>query len=232
MRAIRHTTRLRDRDRDRVENLVSHSDMDRYNDRVPIRTVSSGTRYDGRVWYELLSSIQSVNGTSVSEVAKSMLKHGDRVTLEYKKRTYEGVVDVETVTDPVITEIPLGAWQDNTRSTTDERHQLGTSTPKCTPQQAGTPRKIPNRPVQDTPTPQQAETPRKIPNRPVQDTLTLLQAGTPRKRPNRPVQDALEPQQAGTSPRKGKNRVGQDTPPKKRKLAQEKRMVLKKAGTC
>ena len=50
-RAIRHTTRLRDRDRDRVENLVSHSDMDRYNDRVPIRTVSSGTRYDGRVWY-------------------------------------------------------------------------------------------------------------------------------------------------------------------------------------
>lgn len=58
--------------------------MDRYDDRVPIRTLSSGTRYDGRVWYELLSSIRSVNGTSVSDVEKSMLKHGDRVTLDLK----------------------------------------------------------------------------------------------------------------------------------------------------
>ena len=144
----------------------------------------------------------------------------------------------------MITELPLGARQDNTL----EPHQLGTSTPNFTPQQAGTPRKTPNRPVQDTPKPRQAGTPRKILNRPVQDTLKPQQAGTPRKIPNRPVQDTLKPQQAGTSPRKrpnrpvqdtpkplqagkGKSRVGQDTPPKKQKLAQGKKMVSKKAGT-
>ena len=32
-------------------------EMDRYIGQIPIRTLGSGTRYDGRVWYEFLSSI-------------------------------------------------------------------------------------------------------------------------------------------------------------------------------
>ena len=51
------------------------------------------------------------------------------VTLDFKKRTYEGIVDVESETDPVITEVPLGAWH-------LQSHQPGTSTPnvKCVSQ--------------------------------------------------------------------------------------------------
>ena len=67
--------------------------MDRYIGRIPIRTLGSGTRYDGRVWYELLSSIRSVNGTPVvqGQLERSMLNQGDRVTLEYQSRTYHMV---------------------------------------------------------------------------------------------------------------------------------------------
>ena len=59
-------------------------EMDRYIDRVPIRTQGSSNRYDGRVWYELLSSIRSVNGTAViqDQLKKSTLNQGDRVSLE------------------------------------------------------------------------------------------------------------------------------------------------------
>jgi hypothetical protein len=38
--------------------------MDRYRDRVPVRTIGSGTRYDGKVWYESLGRIRSINGTT------------------------------------------------------------------------------------------------------------------------------------------------------------------------
>ena len=81
--------------------------MDRHIDRVPIRTQGSGTRYDGRVWYELLSSIRSVNGTTVmqGQLKKSTLNQGDRVSLEYHGRTYHGIVDVEASTNPNVTEI-------------------------------------------------------------------------------------------------------------------------------
>ena len=80
--------------------------MDRYIGRIPIRTLGSGTRYDGRVWYELLSSIRSVNGTPVvqGQLERSMLNQGDRVTLEYQSKTYRGIVDVEASTNPNITE--------------------------------------------------------------------------------------------------------------------------------
>ena len=81
-------------------------EMDRYIGRIPIRAFGSGTRYDGRVWYELLSSIRSVNGTPVvqGQLERSMLNQGDRITLEYQSRTYHGIVDMEASTNPNITE--------------------------------------------------------------------------------------------------------------------------------
>ena len=71
--------------------------MHRFADRVPVRTEGSGTRYDGRVWYELLSCISSVNGKPVDRsrsLEKSVLHQGDQVTMEYQNRTYHGVVDM------------------------------------------------------------------------------------------------------------------------------------------
>ena len=62
-----------------------------------MRTEGSGTRYDGRVWYELLSCISSVNGKPVDRsrsLEKSVLHQGDQVTMEYQNRTYHGVVDM------------------------------------------------------------------------------------------------------------------------------------------
>ena len=67
--------------------------MNRFDDRVPICTVGSGTHYDGRVWYEPLRSIHSVNGKPVVDVEKSSLRGGDRVTLEYKAKIYCAVVE-------------------------------------------------------------------------------------------------------------------------------------------
>ena len=71
--------------------------MHRFANRVPVRTDGSGTRYDGRVWYELLSCISSVNGKPVDRsrsLEKSVLHQGDQVTMEYQNRTYHGVVDM------------------------------------------------------------------------------------------------------------------------------------------
>ena len=62
--------------------------MHRFADRVPVRTEGSGTRYDGRVWYELLSCISSVNGKPVDRsrsLEKSVLHQGDQVTMESTK---------------------------------------------------------------------------------------------------------------------------------------------------
>lgn len=90
--------------------------MDRYADRVPIRTVGSGTKYDGKIWYELLSSIRSVNGeVAPVDLSKSMVHEGDQVTVEYKNKTYEGVVEVPPASagkhplsaEPDQTETPL-----------------------------------------------------------------------------------------------------------------------------
>ena len=67
--------------------------MDKYSDRVPVRTFGSGTRYDGKVWYEMLSSICSINGKPTSNVEKSMLTAGDKVTVMFKNKPYPGVVD-------------------------------------------------------------------------------------------------------------------------------------------
>ena len=71
--------------------------MHRFADRVPVRTEGSGTRYDGRVWYELLSCKSSVNGKPVDRsraLERSVLYQGDQVTMEYQNKTYHGVVDM------------------------------------------------------------------------------------------------------------------------------------------
>ena len=81
-------------------------EMDHYIGRIPNRTLGSSTHYDGRVWYELLSSIRSVNGTPVvqGQLERSMLNQGDCITLEYQSRTYHGIVDMEASTNSNITE--------------------------------------------------------------------------------------------------------------------------------
>ena len=71
--------------------------MDRYADRVPVRIEGSGTRYDGRVWYEHVNSIKTVNGIAVeTPLEKSGLKHEDEVTLEYEGKTFAGMIDLES----------------------------------------------------------------------------------------------------------------------------------------
>ena len=73
--------------------------MDKYDDRVPVCTIGSGTRYDGKVWYESLSSIRSINGISTSHVEKSMLTVGDEVTVIFKNKPYHSVVDPASDSD-------------------------------------------------------------------------------------------------------------------------------------
>lgn len=62
-------------------------DMSQHADQVPVRAEGSGTQYDGRVWYELISSLRTVNGVAVEDMEtpldKSHLKKGKRVTLEF-----------------------------------------------------------------------------------------------------------------------------------------------------
>ena len=41
--------------------------MDGYSDRVPVTTEGSGTRYDGRVWYEPLRSLKIVNDVQCTQ---------------------------------------------------------------------------------------------------------------------------------------------------------------------
>ena len=71
------------------------SAIDWYDYPIPVRTVSSGTHYDGRIWYELLSSIRSINGSPVAKLENSMLTGGDRVTINYNAKTYHSIVDAE-----------------------------------------------------------------------------------------------------------------------------------------
>ena len=78
--------------------------MSRRADHVPVRTEGSGTRYDGRVWYELVTSIKTVNGVAVVDIEapldKASLKHGDKVTLEFEGKCYSGEIDLEHSSPP------------------------------------------------------------------------------------------------------------------------------------
>ena len=81
--------------------------MDRYSDRIPVRTEGSATRYDGRVWYKHLNTIKSVNGVIVvrlKPIEKSDLKHGDRVRVDYEGKIFSGVIDLETESTPLTPE--------------------------------------------------------------------------------------------------------------------------------
>ena len=103
--------------------------MDRYRDRVPVRTIGSGTRYDGKVWFESLCSIRSINGTPTSNVEKSMLNAGDLVTIVFKNRTYSGVVDltgdvaVREESDGSPTKSPSSAAPQSRDGTREEERQ-------------------------------------------------------------------------------------------------------------
>ena len=58
----------------------------RRTDCIPVRREGSGTRYDGQVWYELISSLKTVNDVAVQDSdtpLEKSCKHGDRVTLEF-----------------------------------------------------------------------------------------------------------------------------------------------------
>ena len=48
--------------------------MSQYLEKVRVITVGSGTEYDGEVWYEDISSIQTVNGVPVKEREKLTFK--------------------------------------------------------------------------------------------------------------------------------------------------------------
>lgn len=67
--------------------------------KVPVRTEGSGTHYDGKVWYELVSSLKTVNGVAVAEMEppleKAQLKHGDKVTLEFEGKCFSGEIDLD-----------------------------------------------------------------------------------------------------------------------------------------
>ncbi len=77
--------------------FIVYTGMDRYVDRVPVRIEGSGTRYDGRVWYEHINSIKAVNGITVdTPLEKSGLRHEDIVTLEYEGKTFVGIIDLES----------------------------------------------------------------------------------------------------------------------------------------
>lgn len=97
--------------------------MDKYSDRVPVRTIGSGTRYDGKVWYESLSSICSINGTPARNVEKSMLAAGDQVTIMFQSKIYRGVVDptgesagqAGNTSPASLTTPPLLQWESGTR---------------------------------------------------------------------------------------------------------------------
>ena len=67
--------------------------MDKYGDRVPVRTLGSGTRYNDKIWYQSLSSICSINGNPTSNVKKSMLSTCDQMTVLFKNKPFQGVVD-------------------------------------------------------------------------------------------------------------------------------------------
>ena len=127
--------------------------MDHFADRVPIRTLGSGTKYDGRVWYKRLSTIRNVNGVDVDRskpLDKSTLKQGDRVTIEYKNKTYHGKVNAET---PPSSECPTNLEPDSAVPPEHTPHQQERQQ-SSPPQLAGTrvsPRKHQNKMPQDTP---------------------------------------------------------------------------------
>ena len=76
--------------------------MDRFTDRVPIRTIERGSRYDGKVYFEKLSSIRAVNGQPVTNLEKSALKHGDSVSYVYRNKTFAGFIETSETALPVM----------------------------------------------------------------------------------------------------------------------------------
>ena len=71
---------------------------------VPVRTEGSGTEFDNDVWYELISTIKTVNNLPLEDretpLGKADLKDGDRVRLEYEGKTFAGVTDLESLSPP------------------------------------------------------------------------------------------------------------------------------------
>ena len=53
----------------------------------------SCTHYDGQVWYEPLSNVHSIKSKPIEEVEKLMLESDDCVTLVFKSKTFNGIVD-------------------------------------------------------------------------------------------------------------------------------------------
>ena len=67
--------------------------MDHYIDCLAVWAFGSGTRYDGKIWYELFSTIRSISGIPIAKAVENlMLSEGHSVTIEYKKRIYHGIV--------------------------------------------------------------------------------------------------------------------------------------------
>ena len=205
--------------------------MDRYNDRVPVRTFGSGTHYDGRVWYELLRSIRTVNGSKVSLLEKSMLKQGDRVTLEYKSKTYSGVVVIETIVEcPLSQDLRLASLSvvppepkrqlepelDLKLDQNLERRALGRRQGRSTSEPPRQKHEPPPKPEQEHEPP------------PPRQDLKL----PPGQDHNSPRQKHEPPRSAGirASPRKRTCSRGQTTPPKKQKVLTGKKMISKRAG--
>ena len=65
----------------------------------------SRSRYDGRVYFERLSSIKTINRQLVSNLEK---KHHDFVTFIYCNKTFSGIIDVTC-----IDELPESKLQDS-----------------------------------------------------------------------------------------------------------------------
>ena len=201
--------------------------MDKYRDRVPVRTLGSGTRYDGKIWYESLSSICSINGKPTSNVEKSMLSAGDHVTVLFKNKPFQGVVDptgdfaeADNQGNPVsVTAHPLPAAPPSL----DSRDTWGKGSPPALAEQ----QQKQQEPLQDG-QPRQ-ENPLRAQD-PTQDGQPCQE-----KREPTPTQPIMEIDKVGTptrrSPRKPKLKRPRDrstTPPKF--SVKIKRLVQKKEG--
>ena len=74
-------------------------DISQHADHMPVRTERSETWYDRRVWYEVISSLRTVNGVAMEDMEtpldKSNLKQGSKVTLDFDGKVFSGVIDFE-----------------------------------------------------------------------------------------------------------------------------------------
>ena len=93
--------------------------MERFVDRIPVRTEESGSKYDGRVYFERLSAIRTVNGQPVYNLEKSSLKDGDSVTYIYRSKTFSGYIDCKTT--------PPSPLKDDNKDSEQQEQQLDPS---------------------------------------------------------------------------------------------------------